>query len=409
MAERSAIPVRACANADEMRAAFAPIWHYFGQTAPSDDAVKHFRRVMTPDRVFAAFEGEKAVAGSGAFAFDLTVPGGQVKASGVTIVGVLPTHRRRGLMSAMMRAQIDAARERGEPVAVLWPSEDAIYGRFGFGMASQAAEIDLPREHAAPLAAIEPAGEARLVSLADAEPLVTAVYDQVARVTPGMFARDAAWWQDRVLNDMDWKRRGGGALQCAVLDIGGKPAAYALYRVNSWFERGSPTGHVSVVEAMGATPEATFSIWRYLIGIDLVARVKAIFLPVDHPLLLSLAHPRRLNFLVREGIWIRLIEVGTALSARRFAGEGAVAIELADAFCSWNAGRWRVSAGGVERTDAEADLACDASALACVYLGGFTFAELARALRVKELRAGGLARADALFRTDRAPWCPELF
>jgi predicted acetyltransferase len=401
--------VRPCITADEMRAAFAPIWHYFGQNVPSDDTIKHFRRVMTPDRVFAEFEGERAVAGSASFAFDLTVPGGSVKAAGVTVVGVLPTHRRRGLLSQMMRAQIDAARARGEPVAVLWPSEDGIYGRFGFGMASQEAEIDIPREHTATIAGIEAGGEARLVPLGEAEPLVAPIYERVARATPGMFARTPAWWQDRVLMDSDWKRRGGGSLQCAVLDIAGKPSAYALYRVNSWFERGSPTGNVFVVEAMGVSPEATFAIWRFILGIDLTARVKASFQPVDHPLLLLLLQPRRLHFLLREGIWVRLVEVGAALSARSYAGDDAVVIELADAFCPWNAGRWRIARGGVERTDAAADIACDAAALACVYLGGFTFAQLARALRARELREGGLARADAMFRTERAPWCPELF
>ena len=409
MAESAAMTVRPCATADEMRAAFAPIWHYFGQSAPSEDAVKHFRRVMEPQRVHAAFEGGKAVAGSGSFPFDLTVPGGQVKASGITIVGVLPTHRRRGLMRAMMRSQIDAARSRGEPVAVLWPSEDAIYGRLGFGMAAQSAEIDVLREHAAPFAEVDVPGEARLVPLSEAEPFVAPVYDRVARATPGMFARTSAWWQDRLLIDTDWKRRGGGSLQCAVLEIDGAPAGYAFYRVNSWFERGSPAGSVFVVEAMGVSPDAMFSIWRFLLGIDLVARVKGIFLPVDHPLLLSVAQPRRLNFLLREGIWIRLIEVGAALSARRYAAGDAVVIEVADEFCPWNAGRWRIAHGAVENTGADADLACEASALGCVYLGGFTWAQLARALRVKELRPGGLARADALFRADRAPWCPELF
>jgi len=392
-----------------MRAAFAPIWHYFGQSAPSDDAVKHFRRMITPDRVFAEFEGEKAVAGSGAFAFDLTVPGGRVKASGMTVVGVLPTHRRRGLMSAMMRAQIDATRARGEPVAVLWPSEDGIYGRFGFGMASQAAEIDVPREHAAPLAAFGAAGEARLVPLGEAEPLVAPIYESVAHATPGMFARTSAWWQDRILTDNDWKRRGGGSLQCAVLDIGGNPSAYAFYRINPWFERGSPTGNVFVVEAMSGSPEGMFAIWRFLLSIDLTARVKGNFLPVDHQLILTVAQPRRLNFLLREGIWVRLVDVGAALAARGYATNDAIVIDVADEFCPWNAGRWRVSRGAVERTSAEADLACDVRSLGCVYLGGFTFSELARALRVSELRGGALARADAMFHSDRKPWCPELF
>jgi predicted acetyltransferase len=401
--------VRPCTTPDEMRAAFAPIWHYFGQGIPSEDAVKHFRRVLTPERVFAEFEGETAVAGSSSFAFDLTVPGGQVKAAGVTTVGVLPTHRRRGLMRALMRAQIDAARARGEPLAVLWASEDGLYGRFGFGTASQAAEIDMPREHAAALAGIEAAGVARIVPLPDAEPLVAPIYANVARTTPGMYARTSAWWQDRILVDSDWKRRGGGSLQCAMVEIGGEPAAYAIYRVNPWFEQGNAKGNVFVVEAMGATPEATFAIWRYLLGIDLTARIKGSFLPVDHPLLLTLVQPRRLNFLVREGIWVRLIDVAAALSARTYATDEAVVIELADEFCPWNAGRWRVSRGGVEKTSAAADLACDASALGCAYLGGFTFAELARALRVRELRDGALMRADAMFATDRKPWCPELF
>jgi predicted acetyltransferase len=182
-----------------------------------------------------------------------------------------------------------------------------------------------------------------------------------------------------------------------------------IYRVNAGFERGSSIGNVFVVEAMGATPEATYAIWRYLFGIDWLARLKASFLPVDHPMLLSLAEPRRLNFLLREGIWIRLIDIGAALSARSYASDDAVVIDLTDEFCPWNAGRWRIARGGAERTTVEADLACEVQSLGCVYLGGFSFAELLRALRVKELREGAIARADALFRTDRAPWCPVLF
>ena len=131
--------------------------------------------------------------------------------------------------------------------------------------------------------------------------------------------------------------------------------------------------------------------------------------PVDHPLLLSAAEPRRLNFHLREGIWVRLIDVDAALSARAYASDDAIIIEVADEFCSWNAGHWRVARGGVVKTDAPADLACEVASLGCVYLGGFSFAELARAMRVRELADGAIARADALFRTDRKPWCPEIF
>jgi predicted acetyltransferase len=349
------------------------------------------------------------VSGSAAFAFDLTVPGGQVKAAGITIVGVLPTHRRRGYLRGMMRSLIDAARARGEPVAVLWATEDTIYGQFGYGMASVAAEIDLPRDHAAAFARIDVPGQGRLVTLAEAEPLVAPVYARVARETPGMFARSLAWWQDRLLIDHPWRRQGGGALQCVVWEIDGAPAAYAFYRVNPMFERGSSSGNVFVVEAMGVSPQATHAIWRFLFGIDWLARLKAIFLPADHPLMLSLAAPRRLNFLLREGLWVRLIDLGAALSARGYATDDPVVIDVTDEFCPWNAGRWRVGRGGVAKTSTEPDLSCDVRSLGCVYLGGFTFAQLARSMRVEELRPGAIARADAMFYSDRAPWCPELF
>jgi predicted acetyltransferase len=392
-----------------MRAALVPIWHYFGQNPPSDDGIKHFKRVLPHERVHAGFDGDRIVGGTGSFALDLTIPGGRVRAAGVTVTGVLPTHRRRGHLRALQRSLIDSARARGEPVAVLWATEDTIYGQFGYGMASMAAEIDVPRDRAAPFTPNAVRAETRLVPLEEAEPLIAPIYENVARVTPGMFARTAEWWQDRVLNDMEWKRRGGGYLQCAVLESGGKPAAYAHYRINSAFEHGVQTGNIFVVEAMGDSPEATNAIWRFLFDIDWLARVKAIYLPLDHPLLLSLADPRRLNFLVREGLWVRLIDVGAALSARGYATDDSIAVEITDEFCPWNAGRWRVARDGVEKTTAEADLACDVASLGCVYLGGFTFAQLARSLRVKELRAGAIARADAMFHSDRAPWCPELF
>jgi predicted acetyltransferase len=401
--------VRPCTGLDEMRAAFGPIWHYFGQLPPDDEALERFARILEPRRVHAGFDGDQVVAGSGTYTFDLAVPGGRVKAMGLTIVGVLPTHRRRGYLRSMMRSQIDAAHARGEPVAIHWATEDTIYGRFGYGIASMAAEIDVPREHAVPFAQIDVPGQARLVPLTEVEPLIAPVYERVARVTPGMFARTSAWWQDRLLIDHPWRRQNGGALRCAVWENEGRVTAYAFYRVNQMFERGNSTGHIFVLEAIGESPEATHAIWRFLFGIDFLARVKAIYLPLDHSLLLSLAAPRRLNFLVREGLWMRLIDVGAALSARGYASDDAVVIDVADEFCPWNAGRWRLARGGVERTRAEADLACEVQSLGCVYLGGFSFADLARALRVRELRPGAIGRADALFRADRKPWCPELF
>jgi predicted acetyltransferase len=198
-------------------------------------------------------------------------------------------------------------------------------------------------------------------------------------------------------------------MQCAVVQSSGTPTAYALYRLNIAFDRGVQTGSVEVLEAMGDSPEATRTLWRFLLDIDWMARVRAYLLPVDHPLLLLAAEPRRLRVNVRDGLWVRLVDVGRALAGRAYATEDTVVVDVTDPFCPWNDGRWSIGPGGVARTDHARDLVCDVTALGSVYLGGFTWGQLAQAGRVEEVRRGGLRRADALFRTERAPWCPEIF
>jgi predicted acetyltransferase len=387
----------------------APIRYYLGRSAPNEDQAERFTRVLPAERMYAAWEGSRAVGGLGAFPFRLTIPGGSVPAAGVTIAAVLPTHRRRGVLRAMMRALLDACHECGEPVAYLWASEDTIYGRFGFGLASFAAEIDLPRERSAFHASFASWGHVQLVPPATAEQLVAPIYERVAVNTPGMFTRSSTWWQVRTLDDPEWRRGSNGDLLCAVLEHDGRPTAYALYRMNSSFDRGLQAGSVAVIEAVGDSRESTRAIWRYLLDIDWMARVKAGLLPLDHPLLLLLAEPRRLGFSLRDGVWVRLLDIKTALSARSYQPEGSVVIEVIDEFCPWNAGCWQVSSAGIERTDETPGLRCHTSSLGSVYLGGFTWMQLARALRVQELIPGAIARADILFHVTGAPWCPEIF
>ena len=403
------VDIRPCASAEEVRHAVAPITTYFGRSAPNPDYTERLTRILPAESVYVAWEGGRAVGGLGAFPFQLTVPGGRVPAAGVTIAGVLPTHRRRGILRAMMRALLDAAHARGEAVAYLWATEGTIYGCFGFGLASFVAEIDLARERSAFYASFSDLGRVRLAALGAAEEFIAPIYERVAVETPGMFARRSAWWQARIVADPEWRRRGNGDLQCAVLEHEGRPAAYALYRINPAFQRGIQTGSVAVVEAVADSPEATCGIWRYLLDIDWMARVKADLLPVDHPLLLLMAEPRRLDFSLRDGLWVRLIDVETAMSARSYQVRGSFVIDVIDEFCPGNAGCWRVGSDGVERTDEAAGLRCDISALGSVYLGGFSWSQLARALRVQELLPGVIAHADTIFQTGKAPWCPEIF
>jgi predicted acetyltransferase len=401
--------VRPCASYDEVRIALGVIWHYFGRTEPRPEQLDAFARYLPADRVHAARDGDAVVGGAGVYPVVCTVPGGRVPAAAVDAVAVLPTHRRRGILTALMRAQLDDCHARGEPLAALWASETTIYGRFGYGLAVLGGQVELPREHTAYATPFEPIGATRLVPVTEAEKLLAPVWEAVAARTPGMFARSSAWWQMRPLMDFPWQRS-SGELRCVVLEVDGEPAAYALYRMNqSWDHQGISTGSIDIREAIGVSPTATRAIWRYLLDMDWVSQLHAWFLPLDHPLFLMLADPRRLRLTVRDTLWIRLVDVAAALTARSYGDAGAIVLELTDAFCPWNAGRWRVGNKRVERTQDAPDLRADVTALASAYLGGFSWRQLAAACRVDELRAGALARADALFRTDTAPWCPELF
>jgi predicted acetyltransferase len=402
------VDVVACRSTDEILPAISPVFHYFGAQPTPPDADR-FVPFIEPSRVFAARADGAVVGGCASFPFELSVPGGVVRAAGLSVVGVLPTHRRRGILRRLMRAQLDDVRRRGEPVGYLWASEDTIYGRFGYGMASVCGTIDVPKAHTAFANSVESQVEFRIVDEAGALEPMSRVYDRVCREHPGMVARSTDWWRFRRLPDPEHRRMGAGLLNRVVLFDQGEPRGYALYRLQQRFEDGAILRHVHVVEAIGADTSATRDIWRYLLDIDWVERVTANLLPVDHPLILLMARPRELDFRVHDGVWVRLVDVPAALAARRLGDGAPVVVELADAFCPWNAGRWRLTPSGAERTTADADLACDVTALGSVYLGGFSFRRLARAGHIEQRRDGALARADALFPSDRAPWCPEIF
>ena len=358
----------------------------------------------------AAFEDGRIVGAAGAFPFELAVPGGTLPCAGVTLVGVYPTHRRRGILRALMRAQLDDVHERGEPIAALWASEESIYGRYGYGNASYTGEISLASDRNAYARPLVPRGQVRLLTPNEALEQLPPLWDCALEETPGMFRRAASWWELRVVADPPERREGGGPKRFALLEIDGRAEAYAIYRHHFSFHEGSSSSRLHVVEAVAASPEGLAEIWRFLLDVDWTATISADLLPIDHPLFHLLAESRRMKYRVSDGLWIRLVDVGRALSSRTYAGDGAVVFEVVDAFCPWNEGRWRLSDGACERTEDDADLRCDVSALGSAYLGGFDFAELRRGLRVEELRAGGIDRADAIFRRNApAPWCPEIF
>ena len=403
-----AVEVRAATTMEELAEGIGAIGHYFGGWPADLEAAGRFAKNLPLERMHVAVDEGKIIGGAGAFPFRMTVPGGAVPCAGVTVVGVLPTHRRRGVLSSMMRAQLDDVRERGEPIAALWASEEAIYRRYGYGMAALGTELQLSRGYHELRTAPDPDARIRLVSLEEAKELVPPVYDRVRERTPGMYERSATWWESRLLDDPPDRREEGAEKNVALVELDGVPAAYALYRVISKWEAAANAGHVRVLEAMG-DDRAEIELWRFLLGVDWVATFRAHHLPIDHPLLHQLVYPRRALLRLYDTLFVRLVDVGAALSARSYASAEPLVLELADAFLPENAGRWRIADGTVERTEDDADLALDVNEAASLYLGGFTASELVRAGTVRELRAGAAARADTLFATPRKPWCPEIF
>ena len=403
-----AFDVRTARDAAEFKQAFFAIGQYFGGPMP-DERLQRWVDQVTLERMHAAFTDGAIVGGAGAFTFNMTVPGGDVPTGGVTIVGVYPTHRRRGVLRSLMRAQLDDIHERGEPIAALWASEETIYGRFGYGLASWCGDISLAHEYTSLAGVFEPAGTIRLIEPEEALETLPAVFERIRLDWPGMFSRNRMWWEHREVDDPEERRDGAGPKRWVVHEVDGEIDGYAVYRHKPGWDEGSTIAELRVIEALGAMPEALRDLWAYLLAIDWKATVKSWLVPLGHPLFLLLATPRRLRFRMGDCLWVRIVDVGAALSARRYPGDGAIVLDVSDDFCPWNGGRWRLEGGVAERTDAAADLRLPAQSLGSTYLGGISFAELARAGRLEELREGGVARADALFRWDRHPWCPEIF
>ena len=292
--------VRQVTSVEELRDAIGAIGHYFGGW-PTLEQAEHFGTNLPLERMHAAFDGEKIVGGAGAFPFELTIPGGQLRCGGVTVVGVLPTHRRRGVLTSMMRAQLEDIRDRGEPLAALWASEEAIYRRYGYGMAALGTELTLARGYQALRPPANTDVTVRLVSLEEAKELVPPIYERTRLRTPGMYARSSDWWETRILDDPPDRREDGAAKNVAIAELAGVPAAYALYRVVSKWEGAANAGHVRILEAMGDDgPE--LELWRFLLGLDWVGTFRANHLPIDHPLLHALVYPRRAPAGVRHAL-----------------------------------------------------------------------------------------------------------
>jgi predicted acetyltransferase len=418
-------PIRP-ASADEFGDFQSVAMHAFHGSPLSQDDRQLILDRLEFDRSLAAFDGTTPVGTAAAYSFQLTVPGRTLPAAGVTWVSVLPSHRRRGVLSSMIRRQLADVRDRGEPLAVLWASEAIIYPRYGYGRAMWHADLALQRGEGA-LARRAPADgglRLRIVDPPAAMPELAKVYDAVLPSRPGFIARNEAWWRAAIYDPAE-DRHGASPLHCVLAEDDSGARGYALYsgRGNWDAETSLPGGALTVRELMSVDPAASASLWADLLGRDLTTEFRLRQRPVDDPLLSQLADPRRARPRLKDALWVRITDVPGALAGRRYSCPVDVVIEVRDEIMPSNAGRWRLAtAGGAEDgcgleascvpagpTDPEADVALDVTELGAAYLGGTRLGALAAAGLVTERRPGAVRLLSAALSWDTAPWCPVNF
>ena len=380
--------------------------------APPDDAAWE-RSLPSWDDMpsFSAWDGDHCVGHAGHFIVDTTVPGGARLATGaVSRVGVLPTHRRRGLATGLMRALIDDAVERNFALLSLRASEAVIYRRYGFGVAGDYCAVELLPARATPVAGATDVGSFAIVDPAELLDTVPPLYDRVAHRRPGIITRPSSHWWRRYLRAAI--ERSAGSFVVAHYDVGGEPDGYVHYTVK-WDDEHAdgPTGAGEIHDLFGGDDSVELGLWNYILDLDLVTRWKADERPVDDLVRVALRDERayRLRSLDDEQ-WLRLIDVDAALRARTYRpASGSVTIGVSDAILPTNDGTWRVTAEGAERTDDEPDLATDITTLSAAYLGGRSWSMLAGTGAVDVKRDDAVAVADTLFASHPLPFCGSFF
>ncbi|MDJ0384077.1 GNAT family N-acetyltransferase [Streptomyces sp. G-G2] len=378
------------------------------------------RRLATTDfsRTQGAFDADtgRCVGTFRSFAQELTVPGGaRVAASAVSNVTVSPTHRRRGLLSRMMRAELAAAHARGDVLSTLIAAEYPIYGRYGYGPAAGISEweIDVPRTGIDPRwSAPEDGGRIDLVDAAETRRVGPALHERLRAVTPGAVDRDARWWNLATGVEERSAHPYTPRFFAVYRSAAGEVEGLVGYQADDhWTDAKIPLNTVQVTDLIAVTPAAQRALWHYLCSIDWVMKVRTGRRAPDDLAPLLLPDPRAARTLTSaDFLWVRVLDVVRALQARTYDVPGTLVLEVMDPDGPAR-GRYRLDAGArvCAPTGEPADLRLDVSRLGSLYLGDESAVRLAELGLIEELRPGAVARADAVFRTARRPWCPDVF
>lgn len=400
-------------GADDLELFRSRVSRGFGGDIDTDDAAEErFRAIFDYERTLAAFDGDDIIGTASGFSLGLTVPGGlDLPMGGTTIISVQPTHRRKGVLRALMDRHLEDVASREEPLAGLWASETPIYGRFGYGPATLRLSANMSSK-ALDLTADPSNGTVRLLESDKAESVLKTVYEQARTTRPGMLTRSEAWWTHRRMADPESGRGGKSAKRHAIFEEEGTVTGYASYRQQSKWEDFISDGEVEVIEVITTSPAAHTGIWAFLTSIDLFPNVAWWNMPIDDPLPFKVSDQRRVARKLIDGLWVRVMDVSAALSARSYDADGVVSFRLEDSARPETSGTYRLEVengvGECERVAGDADLAFETDVLGSLYLGGGDAMGLAAAGRI-EGDLGSVSTLHRLFRTDTPPWCPEVF
>lgn len=378
--------------------------------------VPFLQKAFDFERSLCAFDDGRLVGVSSALPLQLTLPGGRsLPTAGITWIAVLPTHRRRGILTQLMRGQLQQAVARGEAAAALVAAEGGIYGRFGMGPAVSVNSIHVDRNRAAFLRPVKTGGRLVLLTDEEAAAKLPPLYERLRSRRPGEVSRSAAWW-DVCLRDPEPEQAGAGPMLHVMHEsAAGSPDGYATYRVKEEWTGWVPANEVRLLELISADPDVYAALWQYLLSIDLSRGVSFENGRPDEPLRWLLADPRALQVqALIDFLWLRVLDLPGALGTRVYGTTGELTIEVVDGFPQHKTTTvlLRVSdpsAPTCQLTDRQPDLRLDLSALSAASLGGASFTALAGAGRARELRPGSLGRADAMFVTQPAPYCTTMF
>lgn len=373
----------------------------------TDEHITDAEHVLELDRTVAVFDGDEIVGTAAAFTFELTLPGlSTLPAAGVTWVSVLPTHRRQGVLRRIMAFQLDDVAARDEPLAVLTASEGGIYDRFGYGAATFTYDLEVDPARVKWRDVLPDAGRVRLIDAEAARKVFPPVFDLVRRGRPGDHQRTDAVW-DHWFQDKEKWRNGMSARFYVVHESAtGEVDGFVAYRrTTGWDQFGNPNGSALVEDVFATEPAAYAALWRHVLSLDLVATVKAPDRPADEPVRWLVANARSIRVSsYGDDLWVRILDVERALSARSYAADGRLVFDVEDGFRPQTAGRYVLDGGRCVRDAAAVpDFELDIAMLGSVYLGGVTFTELVAAGRITEFTPGAAARADAMFRSTPLP------